>query len=146
MKPAAVFTALALFAGIAGAEEQTSVPLKEYVDVRIEEQDKRVNQAQDAAQAAVLKAEDAIGERLALLNEFRAQSADRSASFARVDQLEAVKDRVSVLEQHIVRLEEFKATNTRVGVLESSRDRIYGAILLLGLIGVANLVKVFWGK
>jgi hypothetical protein len=118
------WVALALL--LAGSVQAQDVPLKEYVDLRIEEQDRRVEQAQESARAAINKSEDAISERLALLNEFREQSADRDANFARVDQLDAV--------------------NARVATLESSRDRIYGAILLIGLIGIANLVKAFGGK
>ncbi len=42
----------------------------------------RIQQAQDSAQQAIEKAEDAIERRLNLLNEFRAQSADEAQKYA----------------------------------------------------------------
>lgn len=123
---AAIFAvALTLFAGAAGAND-TAVSLRDYLEIRIEEQDRRVEQAQQSARAAVEKAEAAIGERLILLNEFRAQSADQASKYITRPELDALMQRITQLEQ--------------------SRDRVYGGILIVALIGVVNLVKLFWGE
>lgn len=69
------------------------VPLREYLEALINNLDRRLSGAIDdrdariqlalaASKEAVLKAETANDKRLELLNEFRAQSADRDSRFA----------------------------------------------------------------
>ncbi len=102
----------------------SEVSLKDHFDRMLKEQDRRIEQAHRASKEAVAKAEQAIDKRLDLLNEFRAQSADESAKYVTHDHLDALKDRLSTL--------------------EGSINKAHGAILLLALLGVANLVKLFW--
>ena len=117
------FLALALL--LAGTAQANDVPLKEYVDMRFGEQDLRIEQAKESARQAILKYESDVDGRLFLLNEFQRTTAETAAAYVRIEQLESAKERVAAL--------------------ESSRDRVYGAILLIGLIGIANLVKAFGG-
>jgi len=87
--------------------------------IRIE-QDKRIEQALTAAKDAVGKAEKAQERRLDLLNEFRAQAADESKKYA-------LKD----------------TTDVRLNMLDTHIARIYGGMLVIGFIGIANLVKLW---
>lgn len=96
----------------------SEVSLKEHFDRMLTEQDRRIEQAHRAAQEAVAKAESAIDKRLDLLNEFRGQAEDSSKKYA-------LKEKVEELEARI--------------------NKAHGAILLLFLLGVANLVKLFFG-
>jgi hypothetical protein len=100
------------------------VSLKEHFELLLKEQDKRIEQESRAAREAVQKAELAIDKRLDLLNEFRAQAVDESVKYVRKDQMQNMVERLAAL--------------------ESSRDRVYGGILIVALIGVVNLVKLFW--
>lgn len=58
----------------------------------IEEADKRTRLALDEARRAVDKAEKAVEGRLALLNEFRGQSADQQKNFVTLDAFSALKE------------------------------------------------------
>lgn len=90
----------------------------------LREMDRRVEQAQRSAGIAIEKAELAVDKRLTLLNEFRTMAEDRSARFALKDTTDRLLERIEAL--------------------EASRDRVYGGLLIVALIGVANLVKLFW--
>lgn len=102
----------------------TDVPLKEYLEGMLREQDRRIEQAHRSATKAVEKAEVAIGERLKLLNEFKDLAAAKDALYATKEM--------------------FLAMDRRMSDLEGSKDRIYGGIAIVALIGVVNLVKLFW--
>lgn len=104
----------------------SDVSLKEYCDRMLAEQDRRIQQAQAAAKEAVQKAEKAIDKRLDLLNEFRAQNADKESKYATIEHIDALKEKIEII--------------------ESRFNKAHGAILLIALIGVANLVKLFWGE
>ena len=124
MLRAAVLAVLILFTSPIYAEDEVS--LREYLEMRLQEQDKRVEQARLSAEEAKKVLVISTEKRLDLLNEFRNQAADESRKYATREMLEAIADRV---------LE-----------LESSRNQLYGGLLIVGVIGVANLVKLFWGK
>ncbi len=94
------------------------VSLKEYFDKMLEAQDRRIDQALDAAREAVNKAETAQERRLDLLNEFRGQASDESKKYALKETMDALKTQVSML---------------------------YGGLVVVGIIGIANLVKLFFG-
>ena len=66
---------------------------------------------------AVNKAEAGLERRLDLLNEFRAQAADEAKKYALRDTVETLSTQIS---------------------------RLYGGILVVGAIGVANLVKLWF--
>ena len=101
-----------------------TISVKKHFTRLLLEHDRRIKQAQEAAQRAVEKAETAIDKRLDLLNEFRSQVSDESAKYVNVDQWENIRSQIKNLEK--------------------SRDRAYGGIFIVALIGIANLVKLFW--
>ncbi len=102
--------------------EADLVSLRDYFERIIQDQDKRVAAAQTAAKEAVEKAEQAQERRLDLLNEFRAQAGDEARKYAQKEVVEP-----------------------RIGALETAIQRAYGGLIVLGAIGVANLVKVWTG-
>lgn len=103
-------------------ERDVYVSLKEHFNALRMEQDRRIDQALQAARVAVDKAEQAQERRLDLLNEFRQQSIDEQAKFA---PREIVDDRLGRLELNIARL--------------------YGGLVVLGFIGITNLVRIWFG-
>jgi hypothetical protein len=103
-------------------ENHLYVSLKEHFQALLEGLDRRTEQTARDARAAVEKAEKAQERRLDLLNEFRAQAGDEAKKYAL---REAVDGRLSSVETQIARL--------------------YGGLVLLGFIGVANLVRVWLG-
>lgn len=80
------------------------------------ERDKRFNEQMEASKMAVQKAEDANERRLNLLNEFRAQSVDEGKKYA-------LRETVNALEVH--------------------QARLYGGMVVIGAIGIANLVRLW---
>lgn len=81
----------------------SDVPLREYIERRIDDQDRRLTQALDEAEKrtqlalaearrAVDKAEKALGQRLDLLNEFRQMTQDRESIFATKSALDGLKE------------------------------------------------------
>ena len=99
--------------------EAAVVSLKEYFDVRLEEMDRRLMDAQNNSKEAVKVANAAQERRLDLLNEFRGQASDESKKYALKDNVDAIRTQVSML---------------------------YGGVVVVGIIGVANLVKLFFGN
>ena len=91
--------------------------LKEHFDAIKVEQDRRIEQALSAAREAVDKAEKAQERRLDLLNEFRGQAADESKKYALRETVDSLGKQVST---------------------------IWGGLVVVALIGVANLVKIFF--
>jgi uncharacterized protein YllA (UPF0747 family) len=106
------------------------VPLRDYVERIIADQDRRIEQALTASRAAVDKAEKSQERRLDLLNEFRAQAADESAKYA--------------LRETVDHLAE--AQDTRMKKIERAQAWAYGGIFVLGLIGVGTLIELFAGR
>lgn len=100
------------------SNENTEVSLREYFDRVLNERDKRIDVTIAAQQLAVDKAESSQDRRLSLLNEFRQQSMDESKKYA-------LKETVSLL--------------------ETQQARLYGGMLVIGAIGIANLVRMFYG-
>lgn len=78
--------------------EWTVETLKEYVDTRLEA-------GRDAIRVATL----AIDARLELLNEFRAQSAEKDVNFARVEELKEVKRQLGLIVGDHVNRRDFEA-------------------------------------
>ena len=97
--------------------ERACVSLEDHFNAIRVEQDKRIEQALTAARNAVDKAEKSNERRLDLLNEFRAQAADESKKYA-------LRETVDNLSSQIARL--------------------YGGLVVVGVIGIANLVKLFF--
>ena len=98
------------------------VTLRDHFTALLDAQDRRIDQAITSSKEAVDKAEKAQERRLDLLNEFRAQSKDESARFAQRDVVEP-----------------------RVDKLEAQVARLYGGLVVVAFVGVANLVKLFLG-
>lgn len=98
-------------------EHDVYVSIKEHFKSLMEAQDRRVEQALYAAKEAVTKADTAQERRLDLLNEFRGQAADESKKYALKETVEAIEKQLS---------------------------RFYGGMIVIGVIGVANLVKLWF--
>lgn len=97
---------------------ENTVTLREYFHGILNERDKRIAASFISQQVAVDKAEIAVDKRLSLLNEFRQQSLDESKKYA-------LKETVTIL--------------------ETQHARLYGGMLVIGAIGIANLVRMFYG-
>lgn len=114
------------------------VSLRDYLEMRIAELDQRLTNAIEgrdvrvqmalaAAKEATAKSEKANDERLALLNEFRAQASDESRKYA----LDAVMEA------------EFKSMEKRILAAEKVMAGLQGravAVAGLGAIGGASLI------
>ncbi len=83
----------------------------------IEGQGRLVSQAHTSSQLAIAKAEEATEKRLGLLNEFRAQQADESKKYALRETVDSLTAQVS---------------------------KIWGGLIVVAMLGVANLVKLFF--
>lgn len=94
----------------------------------IQAQREVVTQAHTSSERAITKAEEATEKRLDLLNEFRAQAADEQKRFLPVNVYN---------EKHI-------ALQDKVSVVETSLSRLYGGLIVVGAIGIANLVKLWF--
>ena len=86
--------------------EPEFVTLREF-ETRIKDRDIRVELALSAQEKAVVKAEAAINERLALLNEFRAQQSDEARKYALRELVEQIRKEMS---ERIGRQETITAT------------------------------------
>ncbi len=104
---------------IAEHSDELKVSLKEHFESKLGELDRRLTEAQRDAKEAIKVATAAQEKRLDLLNEFRGQASDESKKYA----LKEVVDKLSI----------------QVSML-------YGGVVVVGIIGIANLVKLFWGK
>lgn len=102
--------------------------LRDYVLAKIEGQAALFHQTNQANQEAIQKAEISTERRLGLLNEFRAQAADEAKKYSTIDSVE----------------EKFKAVSARIHIAEAQISRMYGGIIVVGIIGVANLVKLWF--
>lgn len=102
----------------------SDVSLKEYFERLLLEMERRTDDQLRAAKELVTKAEIANEKRLDILNHYKAENAEKSAQFARKDEVARVLERVEAL--------------------ETASFKVYGGILVVALIGVANLVKLFW--
>lgn len=80
------------FERVISDEHRWTVARLDSLKSTIEEGDKRTQLALTEARRAVDKAEQAIEGRLALLNEFRSQSADEQKRFVTVDAFSALKE------------------------------------------------------
>ena len=97
--------------------EEACVSLKEHFDAVIREMDRRLVDAQNSAKEAIKVANTAQERRLDLLNEFRGQQKDESAKYALRETVDSIGKQVST---------------------------IWGGLVVVALIGVANLVKLFF--
>lgn len=110
--------------------EAACVSLKEYIESRILSLDKKVDQMDADHSKALIKAETALDKRLDLLNEFRAQSAEESKRYVTLN----------------VYNEKHAALSDRVDAVERQMSRMYGGVIAVGAIGIANLVKLWFAR
>jgi len=99
--------------------EQACVSLKDYFDEVLRQMDLRLREADSNAKEAIKVANTAQEHRLNLLNEFRAQSSDEAKKYALRETVDALGKQVST---------------------------IWGGLVVVALIGVANLVKLFFAR
>ena len=99
--------------------EEACVSLKDHFDAVITQLEKRLVDADNSAKEAIKVANAAQEHRLNLLNEFRAQSSDEAKKYALRETVDALSRQVST---------------------------IWGGLVVVGLVGVANLVKLFFSR
>jgi hypothetical protein len=97
--------------------EEACVSLQEHFEVQIHALDRRLTEAQANAREAVKVATQSQDRRLDLLNEFRAQQQDESRKYALRETVDGLSNQVS---------------------------RIWGGLVVVALVGIANLVKLFF--
>jgi hypothetical protein len=97
--------------------EQACVSLQEHFEVQLNALDRRLSEAQENSREAVRVATLAQDRRLDLLNEFRAQQQDESRKYALRETVDSLSSQVS---------------------------RIWGGLVVVALVGIANLVKLFF--
>ncbi len=73
----------------------TDVPLRTYVDARLDALDRRVGELDANGKLAVEKAATALNARLDTMNEFRGALNDLASRAATRDQLDALREKVS---------------------------------------------------
>jgi len=88
----------------AGTSSATDVSLREYVEMRINAESRRLEQRIDASHEAVAKAEDAMTLRLEGMNEFRSQIQSERATYATREQRDDDQKRVGRIEGTISKL------------------------------------------
>ena len=88
----------------AGTSSATDVSLREYVEMRINAESRRLEQRIDASHEAVAKAEDAMTLRLEGMNEFRSQIQSERATYATREQRDDDQKRVGRIEATIAKL------------------------------------------
>ncbi len=108
-------------------EREVNVSLREFFESQLIALDRRTEQASADARQALAKAETALERRLDLLNEFRAQASEESKKYVQAD--------VYNTNHETLRVE--------VNNCKTSISRLYGGIVVVGMIGVANLVKLW---
>ena len=97
--------------------EEACVSLQDHFREILKQMDRRLTDADLNAKEAIKVANTAQEHRLNLLNEFRAQSSDESKKYALRETVDALSKQVST---------------------------IWGGLVVVGLVGVANLVKLFF--
>ena len=112
------------------------VSWRDYVDLRIDEREKaHVTQIANAERCLQLAA-DSLHEKLAHMNQFRAQIDSERALYVKRDQMDALlTSRQVIVEQLIARLE--KLENWQANVL--GRQLIFGAAIIV-ISGIVTLV------
>ena len=79
-------------------DEQVNVALKEYIEQRLDDFEKLVDEKFASVAKATDKSEAAYNSRFALANEFRQAMSDLSGTFITRDVHDTLKERVSILE------------------------------------------------
>ena len=97
--------------------EEACVSLEKHFEVQLIALDRRLTEAQDNAREAIKVATLAQDRRLDLLNEFRAQQQDEARKYALRETVDSLNSQVS---------------------------RIWGGLVVVALVGIANLVKLFF--
>ena len=97
--------------------EEACVSLEKHFEVQLVALDRRLTEAQDNAREAIKVATLAQDRRLDLLNEFRAQQQDEARKYALRETVDSLSNQVS---------------------------RIWGGLVVVALVGIANLVKLFF--
>ena len=97
--------------------EEACVSLERHFEVQLIALDRRLTEAQDNAREAIKVATLAQDRRLDLLNEFRAQQQDEARKYALRETVDSLSNQVS---------------------------RIWGGLVVVALVGIANLVKLFF--
>ena len=80
-------------------DESDRVTLRDHFEKQIEWVDKYFQRQLDSAQDAITKAEDALKERLAGMNEFRKTIEDRADRFATKEYMESLEKRINSIER-----------------------------------------------
>jgi len=106
----------------------TTVSLKEYFQSMLRALDQRLSQSQSDAKEALKVALTANEKRLDLLNEFRAQQADEAKKYVTKDSYNAAHE----------------ALSDSVNRLDTQIAKLYGGLVVVAMIGITNLVRLFF--
>lgn len=114
----------------------TDLSLREYVDMRLEELDKRYSNRFVSQEMAIGKAEDSLRERLASMNEFRAAMNDQSKHFITRAEHDKLDNELRVLQRDKANLD------GRISVTVIAASTIVSFIISGTLLVLAH----FWQK
>lgn len=81
------------------ANHRDIVSLRDFLESKVLELEKRLEQQRISTERALDKAEQALGRRLDAMNEFRDALKDQAARMATQEQLDRVRDRVIEIEK-----------------------------------------------
>jgi uncharacterized protein (DUF885 family) len=109
-------------------EHDVYVSIKEHFEALMQDQQRQIDQIRKDASEAITKASTALEKRLDLLNEFRGQAAEESRRFL---------PRLEYDQNHQSMRETVDSLGTQVA-------RLYGGLAVVAILGVTNLVRLFF--
>ena len=109
-------------------EHDVYVSIKEHFKELMADQQRQIDQIRRDASEAIGKASTALEKRLDLLNEFRGQAAEESRRF--LPRLEYEQNHQSLRET--------------VDSLGTQVARLYGGLAVVAILGITNLVRLFF--
>jgi hypothetical protein len=109
-------------------EHDVYVSIKEHFEALMQDQQRQIDQIRRDAGEAITKASTALEKRLDLLNEFRGQAAEESKKYL---------SRTEYEQNHFSLREIVDGLGTQVA-------RLYGGLAVVALVGIANLVRLFF--
>lgn len=104
--------------------EEACVSLETHYNALLEQLDRRITSSELNSKDAIRLATAAQDKRLDLLNEFRSQSSDEAKKY--------------------VTVETQSANDSRISNLQDQVSKIWGGLVVVALVGIANLVKLFF--
>lgn len=125
------------------------VPLRDYVDGRLVDQEKRWLDRFEATQRAVDRASDQLDHRLEGMNEFRDAMKDQAARTATKEELSALSSIVRDIQLNTPTKGEFETLTEVVKNLQLAKSNLDGRIAVVGAVagavfGILSALLVIW--